>query len=70
MWSIRKYLKHKKRKAIVNHLQKKGLDVGGMRVGLEINDVRLTLSDGVETYSAKILINGNNIELTTFERAK
>lgn len=70
MWSLKRYIQHKKRRAIVNHIQKKGLDIGGMRVGLQVNDVRLTLSDGVETYSAKILIDGNNITLTTFERVK
>lgn len=68
--SIKKYVKDTKRKMVINKLQKKGLDMMGFKLGLQVNDVRVTLSDGDDIYTAKIKFNGNNITLDNFERAK
>lgn len=68
--SIKKYVKDTKRKMVINKLQKKGLDMMGFKLGLQVNDVRVTLSDGDDVYTAKIKFNGNNITLDNFERAK
>jgi hypothetical protein len=68
--SIKNYIKDTKRKMVINKLQKKGLDMMGFKLGLQVNDVRVTLSDGDDVYTAKIKFNGNNITLDNFERAK
>lgn len=66
---IKNIYRRKKKKMVINHLEKKGLDLCGLKVGLLIEDVRVTLSDGEDTYYAKLNINGNHVSLSKFERA-
>ena len=67
---VERKIREKTKATTVKYLQKNGVELSGLKMGISLNDVRLTLTD-TETgkcYEGKIVINGNNITTSKFKR--
>lgn len=67
---IKNYFKKKRKHHTINRLEKRGVELSGLQLGLQIKDVRLTLTDEEtgDVYSSKIIMNGDNIRLSKFKK--